>query len=426
MDPVMDNAPLLTGLHVVDLASFIAGPAAATMLGDFGADVIKVEPPIVGDTYRAFSHFPPNPQVHGVNYTFQLDNRNKRSIELNLKSPDASAVLERLVRWADVLVTNFPPPTRAKLGLEYQDLQRHNPRLIYADVTGFGETGPDADKPGFDATAYWARSGLMDMTRQGTAPPAINIPGAGDHSTAVTLFAGIMTALYRREKTGRGARVSASLIAEGAWAASCWLQAMLVGAKNPRPVDRLNPPNALGSVYRTADDRWLLLAFVNENKEVPPFLKAIGHPEAADDPRFHDSGSRHAHAAEIVALLDNIFATRPLVEWRALLDAAGLTYGVVQTLEESARDPQLIAEQVLVPVDDGSDEPYLTIDSPVRLDQEHKVRPRPAPELGEHTDSVLGELGFDAAGIADLRNAGAIPAVDRGQTRTTTTSGTRP
>jgi crotonobetainyl-CoA:carnitine CoA-transferase CaiB-like acyl-CoA transferase len=410
----MDNAPLLDGLRVVDLASFIAGPAAATILGDFGADVVKVEPPTVGDTYRAFAHVPPNPQVHGVNYTWQLDNRNKRSIELNLKSPDASAVIKRLVQWADVLVTNFPPPTRAKLGLEYKDLAPLNPRLIYADITGYGETGPDADKPGFDATAYWARSGLMDMTRQGTAPPAINVPGAGDHSTAVTLFAGIMTALYRREKTGKGARVSASLIAEGAWATSCWLQAMLVGAKDARPVDRLNPPNALGSVYRTADDRWLLLAFVNENKEVPLFLRAIGHPEAADDPRFHDSASRHAHAGEIVALLDKIFATRPLAEWRELLDAADLTYGVVQTLEESAHDPQLIAEGVLVPVDDGSAEPYLTIDSPVRLDQAQKVRPRPAPGLGEHTDAVLSELGFDAAGIADLRSAGAVPAVNRG------------
>jgi formyl-CoA transferase len=235
-----------------------------------------------------------------------------------------------------------------------------------------------------------------------------------------------MTALYRREKTGEGSRVSASLIAEGAWATSCWLQAVLVGAKNPRPADRLNPPNALGSVYRTADDRWLLLAFVNEDKQVPLFLRAIGHPEGADDPRFHDSPSRHAHAAEIVALLDKIFATRPLAEWRELLDAAGLTYGVVQTLEESARDPQLIAEGVLVPVDDGSAEPYLTIDSPVRLDQEQKVRPRPAPELGEHTDAVLSELGFDAAGIADLRSVGAIPTVNHGQSQTTTTSGTRP
>ena len=409
MDETAEKSPLLEGLRVVDLASWIAGPAAATVLGDFGADVVKVEPPGIGDAYRAFSQIPPNPRVEGVNYTWQLDNRNKRSIELNLKSPDARTVLERLVKWADVLVTNFPPPTRARLGLDYEKLAPLNPRLIYADITGFGETGPDADKPGFDVTTYWARSGLMDMTRQGAVPPAINVFGSGDHATAISLFAGIMTALYRREKTGRGARVNASLIAEGAWGAGCWLQGLLAGASNPRPVDRLNPPNALANIYRTADDRWLLLAFANENKEVPLFLEAIGHPEAAQDPRFTDSASRHAHAPEIVALLDKTFAIRPLAEWRKVFDAAGLTYGVVQTLEEAAHDPQFVTDRVFVPIDDGGAEPYLTINSPVRLDQEQKVRPRRAPDLGEHTQAVLDELGFDSAEITELQNAGTIP-----------------
>ncbi|MFE7776701.1 CaiB/BaiF CoA transferase family protein [Streptomyces sp. NPDC057445] len=404
----MSNTPLLDGLHVVDLASFIAGPAAATILGDFGADVVKVEPPQVGDAYRSLSRIPPNPHVEGVNYPWQLDNRNKRSIALNLKSPGARPVLESLVRWADVLVTNFPPQTREKLGLEYDALASVNPRLIYADVTGFGEEGPDAHLPGFDVTAYWARSGLMDLTRQRDVPPAMNAFGSGDHSTAITLFAGIMTALYRREKSGQGARVTASLLAEGAWAASMWLQAVLVGAKPPRPVDRSDPPNALGNMYRTADDRWIVLVFVNEDKQVPPFLKAIGHPEEAENPRYADTPSRRAHAAEIVALLDKTFATRSLAEWREVLDAAGLTYGVVQTLEECATDSQLLANRVFVPIDDGSDDPHLTVDSPVRLDQEQKVRPGPAPDLGEHTESVLHDLGFDAAGIEELRKAEAI------------------
>ncbi|MEU1446351.1 MULTISPECIES: CaiB/BaiF CoA transferase family protein [Streptomyces] len=404
----MSSTPLLEGLHVVDLASFIAGPAAATVLGDFGADVVKVEPPHMGDAYRSLSRIPPNPQVEGVNYPWQLDNRNKRSIALNLKSPSARPVLESLVRWADVLVTNFPPRTREKLGLEYDALAPLNPRLIYADVTGFGEEGPDAHLPGFDVTAYWARSGLMDLTRQRDVAPATNAFGSGDHSTAITLFAGIMTALYRREKTGQGARVTASLLAEGAWAASMWLQAVLVGAKPPRPIDRSDPPNALVNMYRTADDRWIVLGFANEDKQVPPFLEAIGHPEAAENPRYADTPSRRAHAAEIVGLLDKTFATRSLTEWRELLDAAGLTYGVVQTLEECAQDPQLLANQVFVPIDDGSDDPHLTVDSPVRLDQEQKVRPGPAPDLGEHTESVLRDLGFDTAGIEELRKAEAV------------------
>ncbi|MFG2366761.1 CaiB/BaiF CoA transferase family protein [Streptomyces mirabilis] len=404
----MSSTPLLEGLHVVDLASFIAGPAAATVLGDFGADVVKVEPPHTGDAYRSLSRIPPNPQVEGVNYPWQLDNRNKRSLALNLKSPSARPVLESLVRWADVLVTNFPPRTREKLGLEYDVLAPLNPRLVYADVTGFGEEGPDAHLPGFDVTAYWARSGLMDLTRQRDVAPATNAFGSGDHSTAITLFAGIMTALYRREKTGQGARVTASLLAEGAWAASMWLQAVLVGAKPPRPIDRSDPPNALVNMYRTADDRWIVLGFANEDKQVPLFLKAIGHPEAAENPHYADTPSRRAHAAEIVAVLDKTFATRSLAEWREVLDAAGLTYGVAQTLEECAQDPQLLANRVFVPIDDGSDDPHLTVDSPVRLDQEQKVRPGPAPDLGEHTESVLRDLGFDAAGIEELRKAEAV------------------
>jgi crotonobetainyl-CoA:carnitine CoA-transferase CaiB-like acyl-CoA transferase len=403
-------APLLQGLHVVDLASFIAGPAATTVLSDFGADVIKVEPPGIGDTYRYLSRAVGNPaEIEGVDYFWQLTNRNKRGIALNLKSPGARAVLERLVQWADVLVTNFPPPTRAKLGLDYEQLAPLNPRLIYADITGFGEVGPDAGAPGFDMTAYWARTGLMDLMRQRSGPPTTSVWGSGDHPTAISLYAGIMTALYRREKTGQGSRVTASLIADGTWAAACMVQAVLAGAKSPEPTDRTSPFNALGNLYRTSDDRWLVLAFANEDKQFPLFLQAMGHAEAANDPRFKDSESRHAHAAEAVALLDKLFATRNLAEWRSLFDAAGLTYGVVQTADEIARDPQLIANRILVPIDDGSADPPLTIDSPVRIDQEQKVQPRPAPKLGEHTESVLTELGFDGAALEQLRAAGAIP-----------------
>jgi len=407
------TTPLLQGLHVLDLASWIAGPAAATVLSDFGADVIKVEPPGIGDTYRYFSQLAISPHVPGFNYTWQLDNRNKRSIALNLKSAAARPVLERLVQWADVLVTNFPPPARAKFGLEYDQLAVLNPRLIYADITGFGEVGPDAAQPGFDVTAYWARSGLMDLTRASNATPVPNVPGAGDHATAISLYGGIMTALYRRERTGEGARVTASLLAEGAWAAGCFLQAALAGGAAPAPWDPLQPANALQNVYRTADNRWILLAFANEDKEFPLFLRAMGHPEAATDPRFKDAASRHAHSAEIVGLLVAEFERRSLDEWRKLFASANLTYGIAQTLDEVAHDPQLIANGVFVPIDDGSAQRRLTIDSPVRLDQETKVAPRRAPEIGEHTDQILDELGFATEAVAILRAEGAIPPADQ-------------
>ena len=198
----MSSDNIFTGLKVVDLASFIAGPSAAVILSDFGADVIKVEPP-TGDSWRMAHKIPPHPQAKDA-YPWHLVNRNKRGITLDLKSPSAQQVLERLVKWADVLIVNTPHPARKRLKLEYDDVAQWNPRLIYADLTGFGEKGPDADLPGFDITSYWARSGLLSMTRDAGATPTWPVAGSGDNATAVGLYSAIVTALYRRERTGQG------------------------------------------------------------------------------------------------------------------------------------------------------------------------------------------------------------------------------
>src|ERR1700752_2453483 len=195
----MANDNIFSGLKVVDLASFIAGPGAAVILSDFGADVIKVEPP-TGDTWRIGYKIPPQPRAHD-NYPWHLNNRNKRGLALDLKSPAAGEIFERLVKLADALINHTPHPARKKLKLEYEDVAHWNPRLIYADLTGYGEKGPDAALPGFDITAYWARSGLLSLTRDAGAPPTFPVAGSGDHPTAMGLFAAIATALYRRERT---------------------------------------------------------------------------------------------------------------------------------------------------------------------------------------------------------------------------------
>ena len=214
----MANDNIFSGLKVVDFASFIAGPGAAVILSDFGADVIKVESP-AGDLWRIGHQIPPQPQAKDA-YPWHLANRNKRGITLDLKSPSAQQVLEKLVKWADVFIVNTPHPARKRLKLEYDDVVRWNPRLIYADVTGFGEKGPDAELPGFDITSYWARSGLLSMTRDAGAPPTWPVAGSGDNATAVGIYSAIVTALYRRERTGKGAYVTTSLLAEGVWSAS--------------------------------------------------------------------------------------------------------------------------------------------------------------------------------------------------------------
>jgi crotonobetainyl-CoA:carnitine CoA-transferase CaiB-like acyl-CoA transferase len=281
---------IFTGLKVVDLASYIAGPAATTILSDFGADVIKVEPPESGDLYRYFHVTPPNPASEH-NYAWQLTNCNKRSLALDLKSPGAKEVLARLVPWADVLVTNFPPNVKAKLGLTYEAIAPLNARVVYADITGYGSRGPEADKPGFDITAYWARTGLMQVTRDEGCPPTLPVPGVGDHATASTLYSAIVTGLYRRERTGLGSHVSTSLIADGAWAAAAWIEGALHGAKFYGQHNRKRPPNALLNTYRTVDDRWLLLVVIQQ-KDWIGFAKAMGMPELLSDPRFADGPAR--------------------------------------------------------------------------------------------------------------------------------------
>ena len=406
----MTTDNIFSGLKVLDFASFIAGPAATTVLSDFGADVIKVEPPGIGDPYRFLYLTPPNPRLK-ENYAWQLTNRNKRSLVLDLKNPNAGEVLSRLVRWADVLVTNFPPRVKKGLKLTYEDVSPLNPRLIYADITGYGELGPEADKPGFDITAYWARSGLMQFTRDAASPPAIPVPGIGDHATAITLYGAIVTGLYRREHTGKGSNVSTSLIANGAWATAMWLQAGLFGAKFTGEIDRNSPPNALaGGSYRTSDNRWVLLVFAEEDKNWPVFIKAIERADLLTDPRFVDSKSRRANSSALVAELDRLFGTKPLANWKTVLDAARLPYGVVQIPEEILKDPQLSANRIIVPIEDGSSSPKLTVDSPLTIKDSPKVAPRVAPRHGEHTEEVLLEIGFDKPAVEALKKSGAIPA----------------
>src|SRR6202453_4762754 len=299
----MASDNIFSGLKVVDFASFIAGPSAAVILSDFGADVVKVEPP-TGDTWRIGHKIPPQPQAKEA-YPFQLANRNKRGVTLDLKSPRAQPVLERLVKWADVFIVNTPHPPRKRLKLGYDDVAQWNPRLIYADLTGFGERGPDADLPGFDITAYWARSGLLSMTRDAGAPPTWPVAGSGDNATAVGIYSAIVTALYRRERTGVGSYVTTSLLAEGIWSASVSVQAALCEAKFFGLHDRNNPANAALNVYRAKDDTWFVLIVTSD--KLAAVAKAIGRPDLLTDERFSDPTKLTANMPQLKAILAKFF-----------------------------------------------------------------------------------------------------------------------
>jgi crotonobetainyl-CoA:carnitine CoA-transferase CaiB-like acyl-CoA transferase len=398
---------VFAGLKVVELASFIAAPAAATMLSDFGADVIKVEAPGMGDPQRLLSSVPPSPPALG-NYNWHLANRNNRGMAINLKSEGGTQILKRLVEWADVLITNFPHGTREGLHLGYDEVSSWNPRIIYADITGFGDAGPDARLPGFDLTAFWSRSGLLASTRDAGASPTSPVWGSGDYTTAVAVYAAITTALYHRERTGRGANVGTSLLATGVWATGTLVSAALAGAKPYELNDRTAPVNALTNPYQAGDGRWIMLAA--RRSAWPVLAKAIGRPDLLSDPRFGDAEAVSQHAAELAGLLDAEFRTQPLAHWEEVLDKARIPYGVIQTPEEAVADPQLRAAGIVVPIEGARDLEY-TVNNPITLRGLARVPSRRAPEHGEHNAEILEQLGFSADDVDQLRATGAIPVV---------------
>lgn len=401
----MTSDNIFSGLKVVDLASFIAGPSAAVILSDFGADVIKVEPPS-GDLWRHANKLPPQP-VSDDAYPWHLSNRNKRGITLDLKSPAAHPVLERLVKWADVLIVNTPHPARKRLKLAYDDVVEWNPRLIYADITGFGDKGPDADLPGFDITSYWARSGLLSLTRDVGAPPTWPVAGSGDNATAVGLYSAIVTALYRRERTGQGGHVTTSLLAEGVWSASVSIQAALCEAKFFPLHDRTHPANAAMNVYRAKDGIWFVLIITADKLEA--VVKAIGRPDLLTDPRFSDPTKLMANMPALSAIFDEIFSAQPMAYWYEVFSGVHVTFGAVRGPQEVIGDPQLRANEIVVPLEGAGGKLTATISSPIQLHGVAKVPAKRAPALGEHNEEVLQQLGFSAAEIDGLRTSGTLP-----------------
>jgi crotonobetainyl-CoA:carnitine CoA-transferase CaiB-like acyl-CoA transferase len=395
---------LFSDLLVIDCASFIAGPAAGTILSDFGARVIKIEPPGTGDSFRQLRKLPGMPPAE-LDYFWLLDNRNKESVALDLKDDEARSVLQALIRRADVFITNFPGPIRERLRLRDIDVLPLNDRLIYASLTPYGEDGPEKDRTGYDATAWWARSGLMDSVRATPeTQPALSVPGMGDHATAVSLFAGIASALYRRERTGKGGSVSTSLLANGLWSNGCWMQAVLCDADFTVRLRR-GQRGALTELYQCRCGRWFMLAMINHQREWPLFANAIGKPEWLSDPRFATHEARRDNSAELLQLMEEVFAARDWPEWKALFENAGITFGPITRAGEHIDCAQIAANGLLPEIENAGG--LKTIDSPLRIDGEVKRAPSLAPRLGEHTQSVLKDFGFDDAAIDALIARGA-------------------
>ncbi|MDX2378378.1 MAG: CoA transferase [Acidimicrobiia bacterium] len=384
----MDNRGPLSDVRVVELAAWVAGPAASGIMADWGADVIKIEP-TGGDPQRSLfgsiggdGAIPVPP--------FELDNRGKRSVVLDLRAAEGLARSNELIAGADVFVTNMRPSALERLGLDHESVCAANPSLIYGAVTGYGLDGPDRDRAGYDTGAYWARSGLAHTTVPKGEPPTGLRSGSGDHQTAMTLVAGVTAKLYERASTGRGGLVSTSLLRTGMYSLG-WdmgIQLRFGRRESTRPRERSSAP--LINSYRAGDDRFFWLICLEADRHWPKVLEAIERPELADDERFHTAASRYRNSADLIAELDAEFVKRPMAEWGPRFDELDVWWSPVNTIAEVIEDPQAQPGFVDMVPDEGED-PFRAVATPVDFGG-YTPAIGPVPRLGEHTEAVLREL----------------------------------
>lgn len=400
----------MSGIRVVEVAAWTYVPVAGAVLAEWGADVIKIEHPETGDPQRglaAMGLVPTGPG--GVAHMVELPNRGKRSVGLDLKSPEGRDLLLQMVARADVFLTNFRPQARRKLRIDVDDIRAVNPNIIYARGSGHGQRGPEAERGGYDGCTFWGRGGPADIISNPDDYP-ISQPGPafGDVIGGLTIAGGVSAALFHRQRTGEALVVDNSLLATSMWATSATsLAAGLFGFSRMPRGNRRAVPNPIVNTYRTSDRRYLSFVMLESDRYWADLVDKIGHPELADDPRFSDAASRAAHSEECVDMLDEIFASRPFAEWKEILLGVDGVWAPVQTAAEVLEDPQSLANGYVREVVAASGTTYRIVPSPLQFDEEPPDL-TPAPEHGQHTDEVLGELGLSMDEILDLKVKGAV------------------
>lgn len=403
---MIDNEAF-SGLRVIELAQWVFVPVCGALLADWGADVIRIEPP-EGDPYRALSTQGIGADSN-INLGMALANRGKRSVAINLKKAEGLDVLHRLLDTADVFLTNMRPEALRRLGLTAEHIQARYPKLVYARGHGYGVKGPDANQAGYDASAFFARGGLADALTPTDRDYPISQRGAmGDRNGAMALAFGVASALLKRERTGQGSVVDVSLLATAMWTLSSDVLTALQGQELPRPVDRSSTPNPLTSTYRTADDRFIQLMFLQADRYWPDFCRVLDRADLIEDARFNSIAARRAHSADCVAELDREFAKRSFEECKRLLATIDAPWAPVQRVDELLDDPQVIANGYIGEVNDGDGPSYRLPAVPVQFDEQGPTLRR-APELGQHTETLLMELGLEWDHIETLQQQGVIP-----------------
>jgi crotonobetainyl-CoA:carnitine CoA-transferase CaiB-like acyl-CoA transferase len=397
---------VLDGVKVVELAEHGFVPSCGAILADWGADVVKIERP-TGDPLRSVMRAGLVADTGDFNFLFELYNRNKRGITLDLRVPDGRAAFDRLIEHADVLITSFLPPARAKLGITPEVLWRINPRLVYAKGQGQGQRGPDADQGGFDSVSYWSRGGVGHILTAPGAPLVMPRGAFGDAPSGAMLAGGVAAALYQRERTGKGLVVDVALLAMAIWQLSSDLTATTILREEPRRLEAGKAlPNPLVGPYRTSDDRWMMFSMLDDARHWAPTCRAIRREELIDDPRFVDTAARAEHADELHAIFVEHLETLTLPDVAGRLAAEDTIFSALASPLEVIDDPQVVQNGYLVRHPGHPTARVAT--APMQFDDEIVEVRRGAPGLGEHTDEILGELGYDTDELASLRDTGAI------------------
>lgn len=394
----------LQGIKVVSFAQVVAGPACSAILADWGAEVVKVEP-LLGEWERHIANHLRTPLIKKndkgeVQFYFELLNRNKKDLAVNLRHERGREIIYKLIDNADVFIANYEVDVLNRFGLDFASLSQRAPRLIYTVLTGYGMQGPLKDERGYDFTAAWARAGMLHLIG------ASGRPGILDMVAAVHMAAAVSAALFSREKTGRGQELTLSLYQVGVWTMGLDIQSALFGMPLPKS-DRLQAPNVLWNTYCSKDGRWFQMAMLTEDFWAP-FCRSIERPDLENDPRFNTPENRDRNSEELIQILDQLIATKTMAEWERRFKEHDIIYGIALSPTEVTTDPQALANDFFVEIEHPVAGKVKLVNSTVKFSETPASVRSVAPQLGQHTEEILLDLGYTWDDISELKDQGVI------------------
>jgi len=396
----------LEGIKVLELSIWVAGPTCGVLLAELGAEVTRVEP-LPGDPVRALMRSG-SATVGDFNWIWEVWNRSKRAVALELRTPEGREIMYKLAAKSDIFLTNLRPSTLDRAQMDYDTLRDINPRIIYANITGFGPKGPATEWPSGDEIAFWGRSGMASIWGEPDAPPFVPHAGVGDSITGGFMLGGIALALYTRERTGLGQKVDVSLLGSANWVNNLAVQGALIYKRDAPKISRKRASNPLVTEYQAKCGRWAEFDMRQTDRFWPALCKALGRPDLEHDPRFDSHEKRLINNEELIALLDEIIATKTLTEWSPLFYENGLDWGPIQTMTNVINDPCILENDYIVEYEHFSRGAVKGPGCPIQLSEMPPRTPQGAAEHGQHTEEVLLDLGYGWDDIERLKEKRAI------------------